>query len=108
VTAEQLALDHAPVKVVRHKLPPEEQWRLTVADNPWLPAELAATARQLLDLGKRVSINRVFEECRERVHTVGDEFALNNTIRAAASRHLMAHYADLAGVFETRKVGRRG
>lgn len=88
---EQLTMQLRPASpVVRSKLPLDERYRLWIADNPTILDEFAATARQLIDAGKRCSINRIFEECRERVHTVGDEYVLNNSFRAFAARDLIA------------------
>lgn len=106
MTAEQLTLDSAPV--VDPPVPPrplslDDRYRRWVEDNPHVLDEIADTARQLSDRGKRLSINRCFEEMRERVHTVGDEFVMNNSYRAPAARDVMARHADLAGVFETRR-----
>lgn len=103
----QLTLDDATaVPVDRRKLPPAQRWELFAADNPAAVAEVVSTARQLRDSGLRVSIARVWEELRERVHTVGEEYRLDNSLRAPAARALMATYPDLDGVFQTRRTRR--
>lgn len=103
MTVEQLSLDSAPV--VEPPRPPslDDRYRAWLAANPSILTEIAKTARQLRDKGKRLSINRCFEEMRERVHTVGGEFVMNNSFRAPAARDVMVRFSDLAGVFETRR-----
>lgn len=103
---DQLTLDGAVAEIDRRKLPPAEQWHLFKGDNPHVLPEIRCTAVQLLDAGRRCSINRVFEEMRERVHTIGDEYRLNNSFRAPAARDAMATYPELADVFETRQARR--
>lgn len=105
-TVEQLSLDSAPV--VEPPMPArprtvDERYAAWVKANPGILDEIAKTARQLRGKGHRPSVNRCFEEMRERVHTVGDEFVMNNTYRAPAARDVMDRCPDLAGVFETRR-----
>lgn len=103
MTAEQLTLDAAP-DVTGSSVPSlDDRYRIWLADNPTVLDEIAATARQLRTAGKRVSINRCFEEMRERVHTVGDKYVLNNSYRALAARDVMGHYPDLNGMFRLRE-----
>jgi hypothetical protein len=102
--ADQLTLDGAVEKPDPRKLPPSQRWELFKAYNPHVLPEIRSTTVQLLDQGLRVSINRVFEEMRERIHTVGSEWRLDNSLRAPAALDAMATYPDdLADVFETRR-----
>jgi hypothetical protein len=107
MSSQQLTLDGAVARIDRTKLSPEERWRAFLSENPHIPGEIAATARQLRDLGVRVSINRVFEEMRERVRTVGSTYRLDNSLRAPAARYVMRLYPDLDGAFRLREQ-RRG
>lgn len=107
MTGEQPLLEDAIAAAapttVRSKLTPAEQWRLAVRDNPHLPGAVVDCVRQLRAQGRRVSMNRVWEELRERVHTVGDECQLNNTWRAPAADWLRQVDPDLAEGIETRR-----
>lgn len=104
---EQLTLESAPVVHVDRAKPPrtpDEKWAAFLAANPHVLDQLADAARQLSKGGKRVSINRVFEELRERIHTTGDTWRLNNTYRRPAAEALIARWpAEFADLFELRK-----
>jgi hypothetical protein len=101
---EQLTFESQPelVHTVRRGTP-QEQWDAAVAANPWLVGEVVRTLRQLVDAGKRPSLNRAFEEMRERVHTTGSEYRMNNTWRAPAARHVIRLHPEFATVIETRR-----
>lgn len=75
-------------------------------NNPKTYALLADTAIRLRQQGERVSISRVFEIVR--VMGTGEQnavpFKLNNSMKAALSRMLMADFPELEGAFETRKA----
>lgn len=105
MSVEQLSLDSAPVvpRVPPRPLTVEERYERWIAANPHVIGAVADTARQLRGQGRRVSINRCFEEMRERIHTVGDEYVLNNSFRPLVARAVMDRFEDLAGVFETRR-----
>jgi hypothetical protein len=103
----QLTLDARPAPdVVRHKLPPQEQWQLAVADNPHLPGAIVDCARQLQAQGRRATMNVIAEELRERLRTVGDQWRFNNTWRAPAGQWLLEAHPDLAGDIRTRRSPR--
>lgn len=82
---------------------PQEQWDAALAANPWLLGEVVRTLRQLWDAGKRPSMNRCWEEMRERVHTTGSEYRMDNTWRAPAARHVIRTHPEFAGVIEARR-----
>lgn len=101
---EQLTFDAASKVDVERPRTPDEKWAAFVAVNPHVLDELAATTRQLIAAGKRVSINRVFEELRERTHTTGSEWRLDNSVRRPAAAALMERWpAEFKDVFELRK-----
>jgi len=105
--AEQLTIQSQPSLVVTSKRgTPQEQWDRAVTANPWLVGEVVRTLRQLVDAGKRPSLNRAFEEMRERVHTTGDLYRMNNTWRAPAARHVIRLHPEFASVIETRRSHR--
>lgn len=100
-------MDHQPPPaVVRHKLPPDEQWQWAVRDNPHLPDAIADTARQLIGQGRRATMNVIAEELRERLRTVGDVYRFNNTWRAPAGAWLKTAHPELAGDIRTRRSPR--
>lgn len=103
MTGTQPSLLDQPVDVDRTKLPLDVRYADWLADHPGIIDVLADTARQLVAKGKRPTMNRCFEECRERVHTVGDEYAMNNSFRSFASRDVMELHPDLDGLFRIRK-----
>lgn len=104
---EQLTLDCAPELVTTPRRgTPEEQWEAAVAANPWLVGEVVRTLRQLVDAGKRPTMNRCWEEMRDRVHTTGSEYRMNNTWRAPAARHVIRLHPEFATVIETRRSPR--
>lgn len=102
---EQLTLDAAPE--VDHdpgRSPSlQERFDTWLADNPHVFAEVVRVARHFRDAGDRVSINRVFEELRERLVTVGDRYRLNQDWRAPMARLVMDRCPDLDGYFATRR-----
>jgi hypothetical protein len=100
---EQLTLDAGPIPdIPRHRLPPAEQWQLACDDNPHLEQAVVDCARQLKEQGRRVTVNRIWEELRERIWTQGDSFRMNNTWRAPAAAWLKREWPDLAGDVKTR------
>lgn len=105
MTAEQMELA-PPSGLDRSKLSPDELYGLFVAEHPAFLAAVASTARQLEAKGRRLSINLVFEEMRQRVHTEGDIYALNNTMRAPTTRALVKAYPEFEGKFRTRATRR--
>lgn len=67
---------------------------------------LARTAIDLRRRGERVSAARIFEAVRvEQLREPNAvPFKLNNSLRPAVARLLMADYPELEGAFETRKA----
>lgn len=107
MTVEQLTFDSQPELVpTARRGTPEEQWEAAVAANPWLVGEVVRTLRQLVDAGKRPTMNRCWEEMRDRVHTTGSEYRMNNTWRAPAARHVIRLHPEFATVIETRRSPR--
>jgi hypothetical protein len=77
--------------------------------NPWVAATLTRMARELVARGhERVGIAMLWETLRHRHMTSTTDptssFRLNNVYRSRYARMLMDQHADLAGVFETRKL----
>ena len=102
--AEQLTFESQPDLVITSRRgTPQEQWDRAVAANPWLIGEVVRTLRQLADAGKRPTMNRAWEEMRERVHTRGAEWRMNNTWRAPAARHVIRLHPEFASIIQTRK-----
>jgi len=66
-------------------------------------AEIAITAK--LNGMKRWSINGIFEVLRwqSSFETRGEQWKLNNSLRASYARKVMSDIPALAGFFETRK-----
>ena len=102
----QLTFDAGEVILDRRRLSPQQQWELFLDDNPRFVGELVRTLRQLVDAGRRPSINRAFEEMRERIHTVGNEYRLDNTLRAPAARHVINLHPEFADVLRLRRTRR--
>jgi len=104
VRTEQLTIDAQPtVDLPRTALTPQQRWERFVAANPHIKAELVATSRQLIDLGKRATIARCWEEMRERVHTSGSEWRLDNSLRAPAAAWMRDRHPGLARHMRTRR-----
>lgn len=102
----QLSLDHEPVKVVRSKLPVEQQWQLACAENPHLQRAVVDCARQLLDQGHRATANVIAEELRGRIRTVGDFVQVNNTWRRPMGQWLAEVHPELAVDIRSRRSPR--
>jgi hypothetical protein len=101
--SEQLTLDAGPIPdTPRHRLSPAAQWELACQDNPHLQRAVVDCATQLHQQGRRVTVNRIWEELRERIWTVGDCYRMNNTWRAPAAAWLKAEWPELAGDVKTR------
>jgi hypothetical protein len=80
-------------------------------DNPHVYRELVTLARRARRAGAdRIGIGMLFEVLRWRhtLRTGGDDFKLNNNYRSYYARLIMAHEADLEGVFELRRLHGRG
>lgn len=109
MTAEQLALDAAPTVHLDGRPPatPQQKWARFAADNPHARHEIRRTTRQLLDQDVAATIAVVWEELRYRVHTDGDPYRWDNSLRAPAAAWLRDRHPDLAVHMRTRR-DRRG
>lgn len=75
--------------------------------NPAVYRALVALARQLKAAGRhRFGIGALFERLRfeAALHTWGDEFKLNNSLRSRYARLIMRQEPDLDGFFEVREL----
>jgi hypothetical protein len=77
--------------------------------NPWVYRALVRLARDLHRRGrKRIGIGMLFEVLRwqHSLATVdqASDFKLNNNYRSRYARLIMDREADLAGIFETRRL----
>lgn len=104
MTPEQLTLD-ARTEVDVRRLPLDERWRLFIADNPHLVGEITRATRALLAARRTdtIGLGAVWEELRYRVHTSGDPYRLDNSLRAPAARWLMENVPGLDGAYTTRR-----
>jgi hypothetical protein len=76
-------------------------------DNPQVYSELTRLARQLKGRGRRhYGIASLFEVLRwhHALHTVGDEFKINNNYKPRYARMVMDNEPDLAGFFMIREL----
>lgn len=79
------------------------------AANPWVYTALVRLARSLHDRGhNRVGIGMLFEVLRWNwsLHTIDptSDYKLNNNLRSRYARLIAEQEADLADVFELRKL----
>lgn len=78
-------------------------------EHAWVMDELIRLAREFVTRGRRLSINALFEAIRLRSFFLADVREtpkLNNNFRAWYAREIMRRCPDLAGRFETRRIGR--
>lgn len=78
------------------------------AKNPQVYHELLSLARQAVHRGrKKIGIKMLFEVVRwnRTIGTTDPDFKLNNNYHSQYARLLMQENPELAGLFETRKVG---
>lgn len=82
-------------------------WRFHEA-NPQVYTRLVELARAWKKRrgGKKLGIGMLFEVLRWEVamRTAGDQFKLNNNYRSLYARLIMDREADLAGIFDTRRL----
>lgn len=105
--AEQLTLDQADeVGVDPARLTPAEKWDRFVTANPHAKAAIVDTVRQLHRAGRRATVAVVWEELRGRVHTRGDVYRWDNSLRAPAAAWLRHEHPGLARHMRTRKAAR--
>lgn len=107
--AEQLSLTSASsVTIDQHgPLTPTEKWHRFVVANPHAQPAIVHCCIQLLEQGKRATIAVVWEELRARVHTRGDVYRWDNSLRAPAAAWLRERHPSLARDMRTRR-DRRG
>lgn len=77
-------------------------------ERPCVYTRLVSLARDLKRRGHtKVGIAMLYEVVRWQQYTVNtqDDYKLNNNYRAYYARLIMKQEADLAGFFETRRVG---
>jgi hypothetical protein len=102
--AEQLTFDQATeVPVDPSRATPAERWDRFVTVNPHAKAAIVDCARQLDAQGRRVTIAVVWEELRGRVHTRGDVYRWDNSLRAPCAAWLRQEHPGLARHMRTRK-----
>lgn len=109
MTANQLELPLAPLVIPDPAPTIEARWEAFHAANPHVAAHLARLARERMARGRRrLSIKMLWELLRDDyIETTGEDGRrLNNDLTAPYAKHLMATYADLQGVFETRTSAR--
>jgi hypothetical protein len=107
VTAEQLALDATQRPPATAPRTPTEKWDAFVRANPHAKPAIVATTRALLAGGHRATANVVWEELRRRVHTSGDPYRWDNSLRAPMAAWMRDAHPDLARYMRTRR-DRRG
>ncbi len=104
---EQLTIEQASeVHVDRTALTPQQRWQRFVVDNPHAKPAIVHACIQLLEQDRRATIAVVWEELRSRVHTRGDVYRWDNTLRAPAAAWLREQHPGLARHMRTRRSSR--
>jgi len=107
MTVEQLTIESASdVTADPSSLTPQQKWDRFVATNPHAKSAIVHCCIQLLEQGRRATIAVVWEELRYRVHTSGDPYRWDNSLRAPAAAWLRVRHPGLARHMRTRKARR--